>query len=209
MNDTADHIPPAIARLMPWTHEDAMRAHEEWGANCGPAALAFFLRRPIDAVRRSIPEFERRGYVSITMMRDALERECFVFDEIAPAMREQMFRREPALVRIQFEGPWAMPGMKPARWASSHTHWIATALLPGGVRLVVDVNGGPWPFSEWEDVVVPALTERHKRSTGGWRPTHILRSFVPLRPIGETGLDPTARPVPIFASRPRCAGVGA
>lgn len=57
----------------PFTEADAQRAYDEWGANCGPNALAFALQIPLEEVRDVIPQFDERRYTSPTMMRQAVE----------------------------------------------------------------------------------------------------------------------------------------
>lgn len=64
--------PPNPLLSYPFSAEDFVRANNAWGANCGPAALAFALHTHIDAVRSAIPDFERRRYTSPTMMKHAL-----------------------------------------------------------------------------------------------------------------------------------------
>ena len=51
-----------------FTQADSQRAFDEWGANCGPNALAFALQTSLDAVKGQIPEFEKRRYTSPSMM---------------------------------------------------------------------------------------------------------------------------------------------
>lgn len=54
---------------------DIERAADQWGLNCGPAALCTMLSLPPDRVRTAIPDFEKKGYTSPTMMKQAL---CFL-----------------------------------------------------------------------------------------------------------------------------------
>jgi hypothetical protein len=55
-----------------FSEEDSRKAYEEWGANCGPNALAFALQTTLAAVRPHIREFPARRYTSPTMMEQAL-----------------------------------------------------------------------------------------------------------------------------------------
>lgn len=48
--------------------EAADKAAAEWGANCGPCALAFVARKHIDSIRGVIPGFDEKRYTSPTMM---------------------------------------------------------------------------------------------------------------------------------------------
>src|SRR3954469_593669 len=99
-----------------FNEEQARAAHEEWGCNCGPTALAFALQITLDAVRGKIPHFAERRYTSPTMMRDALHSFERRFLPIAAGLRnagknnaravELMFAGPVTLVRIQWTGPW-------------------------------------------------------------------------------------------------------
>lgn len=180
----------------PFSEEDARRAFEEWGCNCGPTALAFALQTTLDKVRPLFPDFESRRYVSPTMMKWALEtagisfqavRKCSrssgsatdqrptapwlssdLICDIGPATRGRF-----SLVRIQFTGPWTAPGSNP-RWAYRHTHWI-TSWSERRVELVFDCNGGVRSLNSWETEIVPLLTSNIQRADDGWFPTHIWR----------------------------------
>lgn len=161
--------------------KDMLTAAEEWGCNCGPSALAFTLQVKLDAVRYAIPKFDDRRYTSPTMMQDGLAffRQCYrsiqpaKFDPGKPVDVENLFHEQPALVRIQWCGPWTAPGANP-RSAYRHTHWIA-AWSEDGVSLIFDCNGGITGISAWIETIVPLLTKMYPRSTGEWFPTHILR----------------------------------
>ncbi|MCB9902551.1 MAG: hypothetical protein H6826_14495 [Planctomycetes bacterium] len=170
----------------PFTQADAQAAFESWGCNCGPAALAFALQLPLDAARDAIDGFEQKRYTSPTMMKNAvnnLGREMLV---IKPAcgdtLRDEMFADIPALVRIQWCGPWTAKGSNP-RWAYGYTHWIAAwnegPSIEAGVPLVFDINCGILGVETWEDLIVPMLIP--KRGDGQWFPTHVWR----LPPVRE------------------------
>src|SRR5438552_3121858 len=113
---------------LPFTESEFDAAHQEWGCNCGPAALAFALQIPLARVKDALPDFPSRRYTNLTMMRAALARLGQSVDECALGIAvdtniRQMFAERPALVRLQWDGPWIMNG-KPARWAATATHWI-------------------------------------------------------------------------------------
>lgn len=159
----------------PFTEADSQRAYEEWGANCGPNALAFALQVPLDRVRFAIPEFEAKRYTSPTMMRAALgalgrEIEEYKF----PRLFGGSFHKSlPSLVRVQWSGPWTEPGANP-KWAYRQTHWITT-WREGGTCWVFDCNGGVMTGELWRTAVVPQLTKLYPRADGGWWPTHVWR----------------------------------
>lgn len=162
--------------------QEAEAAYKDWGCNCGPAALAFALQVKLDAVRNSIPGFDKKRYTSPTMMAAALANlgravEIVPAKDVAPrGPVAVLFHKRPALVRVQWCGPWTMDGANP-KWAYRQTHWIACWLDTQGphAHLVFDVNGGIRSFEDWQAEIVPALTSLYKRANGEWFPTHIWR----------------------------------
>lgn len=165
----------------PFTQADSQAAYDEWGANCGPNALAFALQVSLSKVRPLIPDFERKRYTSPTMMKAALETAGQKFRTVLPSPFskpglvdiEPMFSEFMTLVRIQWAGPWTEPGANP-RWAYRHTHWITT-WTERGVPLIFDCNGGIQGIETWERDIVPAIVEMIPRANGEWFPTHIWR----------------------------------
>jgi hypothetical protein len=164
----------------PFGSDDLLRAYKEWGCNCGPAALAFALQIGLDAVRKAIPDFEAKRFTSPTMMQQAMAALRKEYNPVPVKVkgepsRANLFDRVPALVRIQWGGPWTAPGGNP-KWAYRHTHWIAT--WKAGVHgdaTVFDVNSGIVGFPMWEMGTVPQLIESIPRADGTWWPTHIWR----------------------------------
>jgi hypothetical protein len=160
----------------PFTEADARAAHEEWGANCGPNALAFALQIPLEKVRPLIPGFEAKRYTSPTMMKAALANAGRSFDNFA-CDPLTMFHDQMSLTRIQWTGPWTAPGANP-KWAYRQTHWIAT-YQQERQPVVFDVNGGCRLFVDWQDEIIPLILETIPRNDGGWHPTHIWRLNTP------------------------------
>jgi hypothetical protein len=162
----------------PFTEQDAVRAYQEWGCNCGPTALAFALKVPLDAVRNAIPGFDAKRYTSPTMMKAALANLGRTYTAMHGRDGDPtigtMFGRGPALTRIQWTGPWTEPGANP-KWAYRQTHWIVSWAVEGQAPRVFDVNGGVRGFKSWVDEIVPILTADIKRADGGWYPTHVWR----------------------------------
>ena len=158
--------------MYPFTERDSQNAFDEWGANCGPTALAFALQIPLSDVRGKIPHFEERRYTSPSMMKAALANLNRTFEATGPVI-QNLFREEPALTRIQWTGPWTEPGANP-KWAYRQTHWIVT-FKRGDEDWVFDVNGGMMRFKRWREEIVPLLTELYPRADGNWFPTHIWR----------------------------------
>ena len=161
-----------------FSEHESRHAYETWGANCGPNALAFALQMPLEGVRPHIPQFDKRCYTSPSMMAAALEslghRVLKITNRLARhTVIEQMFHDRPALVRIQWTGPWIVDG-KPQKWAARQTHWIV-CWCDEGLSLVFDVNGGIREFSDWQTEIVPPLTQSVPRCDGGWYPANIWR----------------------------------
>lgn len=166
-----------------FTEDEARVAHEEWGCNCGPTALAFALQTTLPAVRYAIKDFDERRYTSPSMMRMALAELGHNFTALPAGPKNagvnnaeafiRMFAGPMTLVRIQWTGPWIVDGV-PQRWAARQTHWIAT-WAERGVPIVFDCNGGVQGFGKWEQEIVPLITAEVKRADGGWYAANIWR----------------------------------
>ncbi|MEN6533791.1 MAG: hypothetical protein ABFD89_09030 [Bryobacteraceae bacterium] len=155
--------------------EDAGKAAQEWGANCGPMALAMSLGRHIREIRGAIPGFDQKGYTSPTMMAGALS------NLGVPVKREVKGTQarsakwsdwpDRGLVRIQWSGPWTAPGTN-GRWAYCFTHWVASLRTEKGFW-IFDCNTGWSDPGYWILHAVPAITQTIKRADGGWFATHL------------------------------------
>lgn len=157
----------------------AERAHDEWGCNCGPGALAAILHLTLDEVRPHIGDFERKGYTNPTMMLSALESVGARFRSrgLADNVKSLDWPRY-GLARIQWEGPWSQPGMNP-RWGYCHTHWVGAARKIDRVG-IFDINciqnGSGWvDLLDWQEMVVPWLLKNCvPRANGKWHLTHTI-----------------------------------
>jgi hypothetical protein len=161
------------------TLEVAQYAADEWGFNCGPAALCAMLDMTPDELRPHLLDFESKGYTNPTLMADILrglgvrfrrKYECAVQVENRPLPTDWPSL---GLVRIQWGGPWTREGV-PMRARYRHTHWIG-ARLDG--KPVFDVNalcvGGWISWHEWKNELVPWLIrESVPKGNGEWWPTH-------------------------------------
>lgn len=170
-----------------FSQDECQAAYDAWGCNCGPAALAAILGRPLDYVRLAVEVagFAQRRYLSPTMMQRAL-RELGVRWRPnrlgALTLGGSAFPLH-GLARVQWEGPWTEPGANP-RWAYRHTHWVASwkhsdqdataadAVWSALSPVVFDVNGGLMELERWEEEIVPLLTGSVPRAGGGWHVTH-------------------------------------
>lgn len=173
MPDT--QIRPAAPRF---TEDDADRAYQEWGCNCGPGALAAITGMTPDEVRPHIPGFDAKRYTNPSMMEKALR-------SIGRPWRCAGALPWPAygLVRIQWEGPWTLPDV-PIVARYGYTHWIGAATTSTGIVGLdqVDVfdincmnNGTGWvSLGDWKDFVAPYLTKEIPRANGKWHITHAI-----------------------------------
>lgn len=164
-----------------FTEADAQRAFDEWGCNCGPGALAAVMGMTLDEVRPHLPGFDEKRYTNPLMMYAALR-------SIGRPWKRNIIGGHPGfwpcfgLVRVQWEGPWTLPGV-PQRARYRYTHWIGAARGNGGVG-VFDINcmnnGTGWvALDDWTSTVVPAITSEYKRATGAWHITHSLEAGAP------------------------------
>jgi hypothetical protein len=187
MSGEPEEIDPSVA----FTVADAERAHDEWGANCGPGALAAIMGRTLDEVRPHMDGFEGKGYTNPTMMFDALR-------SIGAKWKSRTVGSECAVVgwpryglaRIQWEGPWTGTGV-PIRARYHYTHLVGSWIGRHGVG-VFDINcinnGSGWvSFAEWADVVVPFILASYRRASGEWHITHAIEVDRPTPVHGSGG----------------------
>ena len=156
---------------------DVDRAHEQWGANCGPAAVAAICGLTLDEVR---PVFEAHGfnakrYTNPTMMFAILSA---MHDKLSwranNGLQALQWPRH-GIARIQWGGRWMREGV-PIRVRYRMTHWVATIDAAHG-RGVFDVNavGGAcgectgWTTAQaWAEILVPWLTAGIAGADGTW-----------------------------------------
>jgi hypothetical protein len=165
---------------VPFTLDDAERASDEWGCNCGPGALAAVTGRTLDQIRPLMGDFESKRYTNPTLMLQCLMRVGAPFSWNDPAAIPAY-----GLLRVQWEGPWTKPGVPP-RVAYRHTHWIGIDNRPGkfssepgptaGIFDINAMNSGGWiAYSDWSTVLVPwLLGECEPKASGDWRFTYFV-----------------------------------
>ncbi len=157
--------------------EDAERAHEEWGANCGPGAIAAICGLTLDQLRPLMGDFEAKRYTNPTLMWEVLDRLYNRLDIVDWRLRKPPVWPDYGLVRIQWHGPWMAPGVSP-RARYRFTHWVGAARIPSGERGVFDINaignGEGWTSLEnWTSILVPwILEECVPRADGEFSLTH-------------------------------------
>lgn len=161
--------------------DDAGQAYLDWGANCGPGAIAAVSGMTLSEVRFYMGDFEQKRYTNPSLMFDTLDR-------LVEAKRLRSYQRHrdrgagitwPAygLARIQWCGPWTAPGV-PERAAYRHTHWVAAAAPPRDVTVIFDINSAEagWvPLRWWSATLVPwLLSEADPKASGEWFLTHSI-----------------------------------
>jgi hypothetical protein len=179
---TKDPAASATQPIAPrFTLADADRAHDEWGANCGPGALAAIMGMTLDEVRPHLIGFDYKRYTNPTMMFDALKSIGAKYRSAALgyALTPDDFIGWPryGLVRIQWEGPWTRPEV-PMRARYRYTHWVGGQ---GGRSSygVFDINcmnnGTGWcSLQDWTRVIAPHLISQYPRASGKWHITHSI-----------------------------------
>jgi hypothetical protein len=151
-----------------FSHDDCIRAYEEWGANCGPTALAAMTLQTLDEVRPLMGDFEQKHYTNPTLMWATLNRIGATWQKL---MHPEKWPRY-GLALIQFEGPWTAPNV-PARAAYRHTHWIGVdSGNPDNIGIYdcnAMNNGSGWVSAfDWEHIILPYLLEEIPKANGKW-----------------------------------------
>lgn len=168
-----------------YTEAEFTAAHEEWGCNCGPGALAMLLRLKPTDVRDHIPDFAARRYTNPTMMKAALTSLKVPF---RPGPRRFSSY---GLCRIQWGGPWVKLGVTPGhpvivgKWGYRFSHWIGSmGDGANGDVFLFDINGGWMRPEKWAKEIVPLLAEGYARADGRYYITHNLELDLPgFQPI--------------------------
>lgn len=151
--------------------EDAQRAFDEWGANCGPGAIAAICGMSLDDVRPHMGDFETKHYTNPTLMYRVLDRIGVNWSKGRAGWPEF------GLVRIQWEGPWSEPGAHHMA-GQRQTHWVGCHITDRGTG-IFDINaignGTGWcSLENWERIMVPYLTDLDPGATGKWHITHAI-----------------------------------
>jgi hypothetical protein len=167
----------------PFSPGEAERAYDAWGCNCGPAALAAICGLTLDEAHVLLPGFDEKRYTNPKMMLEGLRRTGREWKQLGGGEGTSPCLLWPdwGLARIQWEGPWTLPGV-PMRARYRYTHWVGAHRRPidGGVEVgIFDVNqlvnGSGWAaLINWREVTAPWLAGHYPRATGGWHITHAI-----------------------------------
>lgn len=173
---------PVITRPR-FNESDAIRAFDEWGANCGPGAIAAIYGLTLDELRPHMGCFEQRParYTNPRLMREILASLYPLTGRRWKWKRVESYRAWPnyGLARVQWEGPWTRPSV-PIRVRQRHTHWVGAATRRNGEVGIFDINainnGSGWVSLEhWTSIVVPWLLPIcAPKADGGWHLTHVV-----------------------------------
>lgn len=146
-------------------------ALDEWGANCGPAALAAALgRSKIADVREAVSEGGKfRGYMSITNMKAAIPRAGGRITASWSKPRNAALATtggEPIIVCIQWGGRW----INVPRVAAQFRHFIVYRHGFVGTTgpWVFDINApnGWMPADQWKANIVPMFLRETAKEGG-------------------------------------------
>jgi hypothetical protein len=145
--------------LAPYVPPDLDAAYEEWGCNCGPAAVAALLGKTCAEVRPYFPRFDVKRYANPSDLQYALRELRVPF-----TVTKEWPRR--GLVFVQWGGAWLKPGV-PIGAAYARTHWIA---VDGDG--VFDVNHPEWiakaHWTEPEHGLAAWIMQHVKGCDGTW-----------------------------------------
>jgi hypothetical protein len=153
-----------------YTPPDVDQAHAEWGANCGPAALAAIIGSPLAAVKDAFQRygFGQRGYCNPSQMVQAV-RDLGHSAELTRHARTGIRGREfpqHGVVFLQFTSEYIDCLPIPAQYRL--THWIGMHSFGGDSLCVYDVNSGWEPWQDWCVEVWPRLAAANRNATESW-----------------------------------------
>ena len=165
---------------------DVDEQHDEWGANCGPTAIAALTNREVKDVRALIERVangeksKRCGCSGFWLGHMHAGHITDVLTELHRNPKRQDFKPDEwrwpkkGLAMVQIEGPWCRPPAKPtARFRYTHTVAVIDAGPPVGV-LVYDGNVPGWATEKWwRGKVMEWLVGMEKRVMG-WYVTTTL-----------------------------------
>ena len=169
---------PLIRRPVRFTVDDAQAAADAWRFNCGPGALCALLDMTPTEIRPHLRDFERKGYVNPTLMRQILDdlRVSYRWEVVPTQYPPINLWLDNSLIRVQWAGPWTDPTV-PMVARYRHTDWIACRHNRTVEPEVFDINAtciGGWMFvNEWVNQLVPwLLQECEPKADGRWWQTH-------------------------------------
>lgn len=162
-----------MGNKLAYSIDEAQKAVDDWGFNCGPAALTAITGLCPGEIRGSLGDFEKKGYINPMLMYTILN--CLGLDW--QVKKGNVDFPDYGLARVQWEGPWTEEGV---HWAvrQRHTHWVACR-RDRRKLLIFDVNaicvGGWLNYEEWAGSLVPwLLKEVESEANGLWYVAHSI-----------------------------------
>lgn len=172
-----------------FTFDEVLRASDDWGANCGPVAVAAIAGLTLDELRPKLGDFESKRYTNPTLMWEILrnvlgpergrEGRELSDEGLGRWWKSGWARGWPryGLVRIQWEGPWMKAGV-PIAARYRQTHWVGARHIGDAVQ-IFDVNamaaGGWISEANWTGILVPwILGACQPKADGKWHRTHVV-----------------------------------
>lgn len=136
---------------------DIETAYEEWGANCGPCALAAIVGKKLSEVHPHLAEFAKRKYMNPTHIKNALESMGIAFRSLGAHFPQN------GLAFVQ----WSGFEKRPVFVQYQHTHWIA--VKDGQYFEINTPPGDNWVSPAlWERVMPAFIAEHIKGATGSY-----------------------------------------
>lgn len=191
MNESTAQTVPVIdlrGRFVP----DVIEASDEWGANCGPTAIAAALGLTMREVKSAVaPSGTFQGYMGVRDLREAIARAGgqIVRQWSKPEKRE-LARTDgsPIVVVVRFCGPWDDIPNERVRARVQATHRHAFCYRHGIVAGQASEFGPGWVY-DCNNVI-----RNEGRLVVTWAPVKlwrddVLRELVPERGTGEIEID--------------------
>ena len=145
---------------------DMEEQYRIWGANCGPTALAAFLRMKVAEVRPFVEAVQGGkflGYMNAGHMVSAIRQAGREPWRVDYSRGEVRWPKERGVCLLQFDGPWLESGV-PFKARFKYTHFVA-ATRDGA--LIYDGNANAWMDQAfWNEKIMRVLQRDFRRATG-------------------------------------------
>jgi uncharacterized protein (DUF433 family) len=179
---------PASLPMPAFGKEEQQNAYAQWGANCGPGALAGTCGITPSDVLRVMPDFTAYGHTREWMLEAALNRLGVEWVYGYPSNMTY------GIARVLWGGPWSASLNRFDRLA--HSHWIGLTRSQMDGTWVFDINaiavGGWISMSEWESGLVPSLMATEEPD---WDGTWSFGEGYAFSPIGLCDRKASCSPV--------------
>jgi hypothetical protein len=130
---------------------DIGEAHEKYGANCGPAAFAALVGKPILEIIHLFPQFPAKRWTNGGSMKSALAAYGVIFKRVSEFPKL-------GVAHMLIDGPWTG-----GRWAFHRSHWFA---VNGHDIFDINSHAGWLQRPIWEAHILPDIIASYKGGTG-------------------------------------------